>query len=170
MNNWNAIFKFYEDANDAILAAPRNEWGVWAYSWQSNGRSPINFTPIEDCVWENLRNLNAVMYPQYPVNNCFLDFANPVAQVAIECDGAAYHTDHEKDMLRDKALRLLGWTVYRMPGWMCIQQFDEESGNDAEGMRFVREICERHGLVRTGGSSEWVRVAEALGRHFLEHA
>lgn len=76
------------------------------------------FTPIEQSMWSEIRSADLPMFPQLPVFNYFLDFANPFVKVAIECDGAGWH-DAEKDAERDKKLRRAGWTVYRIPGHMC---------------------------------------------------
>jgi very-short-patch-repair endonuclease len=100
VNNWKAIKEFYERNADAILSEPRNEWAIDPYAWAPF----VEMTPIEEWLWGDIRAANAVFYPQWPVGGVFLDFANPVAKVAIECDGAAYHTDKEKDAARDTRL------------------------------------------------------------------
>lgn len=156
-NNWNAIRAFYREAERDILAAGRNEWGIDPYLWDAPGI--IHFTPIETWLWHDVRACDAVLYPQYPVGRFFVDFANPAAKVAIECDGAAYH-DPAKDAARDAALRDLGWTVYRFPGWLCRTDSDPRTGEPGEAQERMRAICEAHGIgrssrVRERDADEW---------------
>lgn len=152
---WQNIENFWRGGEEWILSCPRNEWAVPVYQWDGL----IKMTPIEDCLWHDIRNLNAVLYPQWPVAGFFVDFANPVAKVAIECDGAAYHQDKEKDARRDATLRELGWYVYRFTGKECHREFDEdwddywsERGREWQpelAVDRLRWICDRHGLRRT---------------------
>jgi hypothetical protein len=58
------------------------------------------------------------LWPQLPVDRFFVDFGNPIAKVALECDGAQWH-DEAKDARRDAILHELGWKVWRAPGWRC---------------------------------------------------
>ena len=97
---WRSLRRFYEMASDQISAAGRCEWGIDPYEvdWVSI------FTPIESALWHDIRAAGAVLYPQYPVGRYFVDFANPVAMVAVECDGAAWHQDKAKDAKRDAEL------------------------------------------------------------------
>jgi hypothetical protein len=124
---------------------------AWAdsdpYCWD---RTPgvINFTPIEDWLWADIRQCGAVLYPQYPVLNFFVDFANPVAKVAIECDGHAYHLDKAKDAARDQRLTDSGWTVYRISGHNCKLECDEETGSPSLPLLFIKRICNLHGISR----------------------
>ena len=156
MNDWNRIRAHYARFTPEILAAPKNEWAIDAYAWDE-GRGMLHMTPIESWLWHDIRNANAIFYPQYPVSRFFVDFANPKAMVAIECDGAAFHQDKAKDAARDEILQRLGWTVYRAPGWLCRTDTDPETGKPGECSVFVREIVERHGLARFG-TDEWQRL------------
>lgn len=151
---WQNIETFWRVHEDWILSCPRNEWAVPVYEWDGL----IRMTPIEDCLWHDIRNLNAVLYPQWPVAGFFVDFANPVAKVAVECDGAAYHQDKEKDERRDAKLRALGWSVYRFTGKECHRELDEdwemywaESGRERPplAIEMLGWVCDHHGLRRT---------------------
>jgi very-short-patch-repair endonuclease len=144
MNQFEAAKHFYEQAREQILAAPCNEWAVDPYAWTPY----IRMTPIEDWLWSDIRDANAVFYPQYPVDRFFVDFANPVAKVAIECDGAAFHQDKAKDAARDKRLAELGWAVYRITGSECRTDYDEETGEIGYGRKFVDAIADYYGLKR----------------------
>lgn len=79
------------------------------------------FSPIEKETWHAIRQFGKVpLYPQYPVFNYFIDFANPAMLVALECDGKEFHKDKEKDNKRDIELVEKGWTVYRISGKDCF--------------------------------------------------
>lgn len=85
---------------------------------------PSIFTPIESALWVDIRCAGLAMWPQFPVGRYFVDFGNPVARVALECDGASFH-DANKDAARDAELNKLGWTVLRIPGWRCKKEAPE---------------------------------------------
>lgn len=81
------------------------------------------FTPIEAAVWADIRSSGLPLWPQLPVGRFFVDFGNPVAKIALECDGKQWH-DPAKDAMRDKELRGMGWIVFRSPGWRCNRVID----------------------------------------------
>jgi very-short-patch-repair endonuclease len=146
VNNWNAIRTFYAELRDEA-EAQRNEWAYGdAYLWDHAGG--ITLTPIERWLWADIRAVDAVLYPQYPVGGFFVDFGNPAAKVAIECDGAEFHKDKAKDAARDAKLAAMGWTVYRITGRDCRTQYDEETRTPGAALPFVREIAERHRIIR----------------------
>lgn len=147
-----------------------DEWVIDAYAWDS--RVGIQLTPIEFALWSDIRAVDAVMYPQFPVGPFFVDFGNPAARVAIECDGKRWHTDKEKDAHRDRALNAMGWTVYRISGRDCFT--DTEESEDEYGRtvitlstarRFVQDVCNKHPIQRKhAGSGRMIHVSEAVAR------
>jgi very-short-patch-repair endonuclease len=145
VNDWTRIRAFYRENDAEILKEERCDWGIDAYAWD-NGM--LDMTPIERWLWHDIRGCNAIFYPQYPVGRYFVDFANPKAKVAIECDGHAYHLDKEKDRLRDAELEAMGWTVYRITGSDCATEYDEETRTPSRARDFVKGIAERHRLSR----------------------
>lgn len=153
--NWDAIRDHYRYFGPRILAERKDEWAIDPYAW-----SPVlDLTPIEDWLWIHIRDSNAIFYPQYPVGRYFVDFANPKARVAIECDGAAFHQDKAKDQRRDDELAALGWKVYRVPGHICLRDNDHETGRIREAARFVYRIVLHHGLSRNQSMNEMMQVA-----------
>jgi hypothetical protein len=144
MNQFDAAKHFYKLANNAILKGVKNEWAIDPYSWSEC----ISLTPIEISMWSAIRDANLVMYPQYPIDRFFADFANPVAKVVIECDGKQFHTDKEKDSERDKKMNALGWHVYRISGADCHSEYDEETGVEGYALRFAKHIGSTHGIIR----------------------
>ncbi|MBB1599505.1 endonuclease domain-containing protein [Variovorax sp. UMC13] len=170
MNNWNALREHYARFTPEILAEARNEWAIDAYAWDDGDPKMMHMTPIEAWLWADIRDANAIFYPQYPVGRVFVDFANPKAKVAIECDGAAFHLDKAKDAARDAKLAEMGWRVYRAPGWLCATEYDRDTGTPSKAGQFVREIVERHRLARVG-TDEWVPIgvsADAAYRKMCE--
>jgi very-short-patch-repair endonuclease len=139
-----AIRSFYKLARADIVKAGRAEWGVDPYEvdWL------MVFTPIENALWYDIRMAGAVLYPQYPVLNYFVDFGNPVAKVAIECDGAAFHQDTERDATRQRAIEAAGWTVYRITGRDCKTDFDEQERTAGAARQLINEVVQRHRIGR----------------------
>lgn len=105
-------YKLFESLVDAGLG-----------SWMSDDPYELGdwisiFTPIESGAWHDIRAYGLPLWPQLPVGRFFVDFGNPVAKVALECDGRQWH-DAKKDQRRDAELQAQGWTIYRAPGWRC---------------------------------------------------
>ncbi len=167
MNNWQAIKDFYDMFNPRIMRCVRNEWAIDAYAWDTG---ILRMTPIESWFWQDIRQANAVLYPQYPVAGCFLDFANPVAKVGVECDGKAFHQDVMKDQRRDKRLASLGWTIYRITGSDCYKEFDEERMELSPSAKLMREICEKHDISRNTLKlrSGFIPIQDLLRKVLLE--
>ncbi len=145
-NDWRRVRAHYERVAPLILAEESNEWGIDAYAWEGFG---IHMTPIERWLWADIRQAGVVMYPQFPVAGFFVDFGNPRAKVAIECDGRDYHLDKQKDIARDRVLESMGWTVYRLTGSDCRQEFDDRHRIESPGQRLMQRIAENHRVQRS---------------------
>jgi hypothetical protein len=76
------------------------------------------FTPIEFDMWCAIRSAGMDLWPQFPVGRYFIDFADPIKRIGIECDGKRWH-DQEKDAKRDAELLREGWFIYRATGSEC---------------------------------------------------
>lgn len=162
-----AIKRHYATFSPLILAGDSDEWAVSAYAWDTPS-SGIRLSPIERNLWADIREQNMVMYPQYPVGRYFVDFANPVAKVAIECDGAAYHQDQSKDAARQREIEALGWAVYRITGAECNQDetvFEDEDGRErvisSPSWRLIARIGRNHSVIR--GKRQEGSVPRRLG-------
>ena len=134
------------------LIARSDEWGIDPYAWEEVG---IRLTPIEAALWQDIRASDAVFYPQYPVGGFFVDFGNPAAKVAIECDGEQWHLDKEKDAVRQRSIEALGWAVYRITGKVCMSdtgEYEDEYGDvvitKSEARGLIQMISKRHGIQR----------------------
>jgi very-short-patch-repair endonuclease len=146
-----AITEFYAYVEADLMAQPAHLWAHGAYPVDWHGI----FTPIESALWEEMLNVGAVFYPQFPIGRFFADFANPVARVAIECDGKEFHLDREADERRQAEIEAMGWTVYRISGRDCLihaqEVLDDEGTSlrfESPGSRFIDEIAKRHRLAR----------------------
>lgn len=139
-----AIRRFYDMAWKDIKAAGVSELGIDPYEvdWIRL------FTPIELALWHDIRNADAVLYPQYPVGCYFVDFGNPVAQVAIECDGAKWHQDSDKDVARQRQIEAMGWRVYRITGRDCKTDFDDERMEKSAARTLIDRVVQNHGIGR----------------------
>lgn len=165
---WAAFRKYYKEAMQDILAYPKNELALPEdeIKWRKY------FTAIEYDFYFEARSLSVVIYPQFPVLQYFVDFANPVAKVAIECDGKKYHADNEKDQIRAKRIISAGWTLYRFTGRECLDlgklacglyddRIDPETAAfghvdmaiNEPGQKF-RKIAIEHGIARHPGLCE----------------
>lgn len=165
-NNWQAIRDHYALLMPEIMDSKPWGYGIGAYEW--DGKDMIYMTPIEWAMWQDIRCTGLVMYPQFPVAGFFVDFGNPVAKVAIECDGAMWH-DPVLDAKRDEILQKHGWRVYRMTGRDC----NKIGGEDEDGHctpspaeALCMEIGERHKMIsrfadKDDSISEWVDMREA---------
>ena len=142
--NFNIIKSHYKNNEQAIFNAGKNEWGIDPYEWNEF----YKLTPIENALWADIRSVDCVLYPQYPVGKYFVDFGNPVAKVAIECDGKAFHQNYEKDRKREMDMSLLGWHIYRISGSDCKKDFDEETMESSIPYKFITEIAITHGIKR----------------------
>lgn len=143
-----AIRAFYREVQTELRSAPAHVWAIDPYTvdWTKI------FTPIEFGLWIDIRAEGAVLYPQYPVGRYFADFANPAARVVIECDGAKWHTDAEKDSERQQHIEAMGWHVYRITGRGCLEPDEIEHEEDEErfvpnpdrAAFFIRDIARTH--------------------------
>lgn len=146
-NNWGEIKRHYRLLSDRILKTPRNEWACDPYLWDA-GMHMIFMTPIEENFWADCRDADLILYPQYPACGYFIDFANPVARVGIECDGRAFHMDKARDDHRQGVLEDNGWTIYRIGGRECNENWNEETGRPPFGRRLADHIGANHGIRR----------------------
>lgn len=142
-DRWNALRRYYAEITPLINAAPATEWAVDPYEvdWLSV------FTPIEFGIWQDIRALGAVLYPQYPIGKYFADFASPACSIVIECDGFHWHQDKEKDAKREQYMRERGWRIYRITGRACMDtgayvdgETGEERHHETEGERLLRQL------------------------------
>lgn len=156
MPDWARIRRYYRRHEDAILAAGLNAWALDPYQWDFEGG--IRLSPIERMFWFDARAFGAVLYPQFPVGRFFVDFANPAARIAIECDGASYHQDPARDDERQAEIESMGWLVFRIGGGDCYRD-DTLTTDDvgrstlvpSPGRELLNRVCATRD-IRIGGA------------------
>lgn len=158
-NDWKAIRKHYMLYEQEIMDSKPWCYGIDPYAWHGI----VNMTHIEWMMWQDIRCEGVVMYPQYPVCGFFVDFGNPVARVAIECDGKQWH-DPVLDAKRDAILNKEGWRVYRMTGRDCnnVGSEDDDGYTPSPAEAMLREIAKRHQVAP--------RFADKVDEEFHEPA
>lgn len=117
------IRKQYKLFHDEIMSGKGFDPYAICHEWMHA------FTPIENNVWSEIRFLGLRMYPQFPVINYFLDFADPIKKIGIEVDGKEWHLDKEKDLIRQRELEAIGWRIIRIAGkdtYECRQELEDE--------------------------------------------
>lgn len=132
MTRFEEALKHYKASMRQIMSAGPSDWGVDPYEWECF----TSMTPIESALWSAIRQVGIVMYPQFPIGPFFADFCNPVAKLVIECDGAAWHQDKEKDDRRQRFIEQQGYTVLRITGKQCL--------DESYALEFVRGIAASH--------------------------
>lgn len=166
MNDFDAVKAHYRSV--AHLITRPDEWGIDAYAW-SDPEIGIRLTPIEEALWHDIRGENVIMYPQYPVGRFFVDFGNPGARVALECDGAQWHRDQEHDRARQAEIERLGWSVYRIGGADCFT--DAIEGEDQDGnpfcrpglaRLFIREVIAHHPQIQRWATGDFRHVSHEI--------
>jgi hypothetical protein len=144
--------------HEAAITASRDEWAIDPYAWDHE--AGIVLTPIERALWHDIRAEDLVLYPQHPVGRFFVDFGNPAWKVAIECDGARWHVDAQRDADRQAQIEAMGWSVYRISGRDCFT--DQEISEDEHGRTrvragaarvFIRDIAARHPYLKRARAS-----------------
>lgn len=85
-------------------------------------------SPIEFNVWSDIRSNGLMFYPQFPVLNYFIDFADPIRKIWIEVDWKDWHLDKEKDKIRQNKIENEWWKIYRVE-WKhtYVNEFDYEN-------------------------------------------
>jgi very-short-patch-repair endonuclease len=157
------IKKYYEGEEGNILHTFRKSkkmfYNAYPLDWMKI------MTPIERLAWGSIRIKGVVLYPQYPVLNYHLDFANPGLMIALELDGSEWH-DEEKDLKRDNKLRELGWTIYRISGKEMYRDFKDFESVQYEGITDPRKIRDhiKYWMLGTGDGV----IQEIKTTHFEE--
>lgn len=157
-NNWQAIKSHYARHMNRIMSSPADRWAIDPYMWDM-GQHMIFMTPIEENFWADCRDASLILYPQFPAKGYFIDFANPVAKVGIECDGRQFHKDKERDEKRQSVLESNGWTIYRITGRQCNENWCDETGKAPAGRVLADLIGDVHGIRRDTNresTTEWV--------------
>jgi DNA helicase-2/ATP-dependent DNA helicase PcrA len=85
---------------------------LWSVNHRSGG---VPMTPIEELLYDRLRDRGLAPIPQYGIDRFRIDLALEDVLVAIECDGRLYH-DPAYDAWRDAQLRRRSWAPIHFSG------------------------------------------------------
>lgn len=132
-----ALKEFYNSNSQLILNTFNESKLKWLNVYPTDWLDI--FTHIEYQAWASIRGMGGiVLYPQFPVDKYFIDFANPGLKIGLEIDGKEFH-DTEKDKTRDFELSLLGWKIYRITGremyrtdFTTLNEIDSANDTEAE--------------------------------------
>lgn len=90
-------------------------------------KNNLTESPIEDLVFNSLKEFGLIPKTQYEVFPFFLDFAFPEIKLGIEADGKKWHSgkeNEERDRYRDEKLKSLGWIIERFSGSVIMRSPD----------------------------------------------
>ena len=113
-HDWDRIRKGYEKLLPDIMRASAEGRRISPYFVMDTDWMSL-FTAIEQQAWITIRGRGVALYPQFPVLDYFVDFANPFHRIGLELDGAQWH-EEDKDTARDERLAWHGWRIFRVPG------------------------------------------------------
>lgn len=171
--HFNAIRRIYDSMMPAIMREPN---GIDPYfaDWS------MNFTYIERMAWSAIRANGLPLYPQLPIGPFFADFADPHKRIVVECDGAEFHKDIERDRDRDAWMDKRGWVVYRITGRECCEdEIDWEEIDDLERDGEIEEASLRilfwlrrtsDGIVRAIAAKHYGRPFKRIASHEVDLA
>jgi very-short-patch-repair endonuclease len=146
-----AFKRYYEKATPGIFEAHNKNKSLWFSSYPFDWIK--HFSPIERDAWNSIRSKgHIVLYPQFPVLNYFLDFANPPLKIALELDGEKYH-NKTRDQKRDQELRSEGWMIYRITGKEMMRTNYQETYELQERLlHYEEDVIDdlRYWLLETG--------------------
>jgi len=109
-------------------------------------------SPFEESVYQLLSDIGVKAIPQVGVSGYFIDLAIKAKDsddyiLAIECDGATYHSSksaRDRDRLKEEVLTRLGWRVYRI--W-SVDWYKNRDNEVAKLIQVIKEeqlkYCER---------------------------
>lgn len=126
-------------------------------------------SPIEVELYDAMRKEGLSPNPQFRIEAYYVDFAFPDIKLAIEADGAAYHSDDrkERDRRRDGFLWSRGWTVKRFYG----TTIHNKAGNCAFVIK--REVQSRRKIIEERERQKEIERRardEAIARPFRKFA
>jgi hypothetical protein len=131
-DKWGFIRQIYMENLPDIMEASKNSVRRWIDPYFLDWIN--HFSPIEEIAWNSIRGSHYIpLYPQFPVFNYFIDFANPYLRIGLELDGKNFHAE-EKDAVRDQVLSNYGWKIFRVKGSECYTSYKHPSELSEEGV------------------------------------
>lgn len=148
-DRWGFIRQAYMEMIPYIIEKAKSNLSVFIFPYFIDWITV--FTPIEKIAWNSIRTIGSIpLYPQFPLFNFFIDFANPYLRIGLELDGKEFH-DIEKDQFRDQKLYEYGWKIFRVNGSECytkykileeIEQIDNDDEKEIELRNWLFNTCD----------------------------
>lgn len=154
--HWAEIRDIYSIVSRGIEKTPANRFVVDPHFWCG---TTIELSLIERMIWDEARAVGIVLYPQFPIDRFFADFANPAAKVVIECDGEEFHKDGAADRARERVMEGLGWHVYRISGAACHRAMFGDGHRFNEIDWLFSRICSEHPEMASAEMASRLRSA-----------
>lgn len=155
---WGTIRELYRRNLPRLLSAGLRWASPYFADWYPY------FSEPEQIAWCAIRSRRLALYPQVPLFNWFIDFANPSIRVGLEIDGTQH--DPNKDRVRDTELAEYGWRIFRVPARECYVSFKDDY--EIEVMRQFDPAgaaeAKKHRVLETCDG-----VVEALNAVYLEN-
>ncbi len=124
---FSAIRDHYETLKPLIFEYTSKEPSRWVSPYSNDVDWLAQLSPIEIPMWMTIRSFGgAPFYPQYPLGRYYLDFANPILKIAIECDGKDWHTKEQDDERDLDIMRRWGWITFRISGARCFKYIEKD--------------------------------------------
>jgi very-short-patch-repair endonuclease len=134
-------------------------------------------SPFEESVYELLSDVGIKTIPQVGVAGYFIDLAVEAQEghdfiLAIECDGATYHSSksaRDRDRLKDEVLKNLGWRVYRI--W-SVDWFKNREHEVQKLIKVIKEeqatYSEKYRVRKEAASLQQKIIEEELSKEKME--
>jgi very-short-patch-repair endonuclease len=147
-DKWGFFRQLYMENISFILEASKKDIKKWSNVYLLDWRKHLS--PIEQIAWDSIRDTSqVVLYPQFPVFNYFIDFANPILRLGLELDGKDYHSK-EKDFEKDIKLKRFGWKIFRVSGSESMIKYFNNSELDEQGITGIeKQDAIEHWILNT---------------------
>lgn len=170
-NRWAHIRKVYKEVHfEKIMKKGKmNPYDLFDFDFTKYA------SHLEKYAWHRIRCLGRFpMFPEVPVLNYFIDFANPKLKIGIEMDGSTYH-DKAKDLKRDKEIfEKEGYIIFRIPTNECWTGANtlcfsgDENIHEMEQWE-IDEIIEKWFLTTCEGVIAAIRTIYFRDNHFNKY-
>lgn len=166
-DKWGVLRYVYQQKHAEIIEASASHIRGWVDPYFVDWM--VDASPIERIAWGDIRGRSTPLYPQFPLFNYFIDFANPYLKVGVELDGKQWH-NADKDRVRDEFLASVGWHIYRITGseahkTVDIPHYPDEYDYDEQKLE---EIYEDYFMNTSEGITRAIDIIYFQGHNPLD--
>lgn len=147
-DKWGFFRQVYMENISQILKISEQNLRMWSQAYYLDWYR--HFSPIEKNAWNSIRETGGiVLYPQFPVFQYFIDFANPFLKIGLELDGKDYH-DKVKDFEKDTKLKRFGWKIFRVSGKEANSNYSTNNELDEQNIvGYEKQKAIEHWILNT---------------------